>query len=1237
MGVSVPLKLKDSAGLQSFDSDDYDFLAYRAGLQLRQSDSSDITALTRFHAGGRNVFDVGTLTNTVYDSATGTGGDTSLLSVTSISSNIYRNIGTDGEGSLETYNDSNYANLFYQTDSASQQKLVAFSDSDWNVVNNEIVSRIYKYDYVGSVRLASEVTDFDSANGGWSNILPNFFSDTRTTDSATDSDISYSIFQKIDMTGIGVPSDNAKPFTVKYRTDSAEINVAGAFKDIGRDSDFVYSKSRYYPSSPGVRSLASFNRAALTFTGFNATTQEFDSYSSLYLSLDKEWNDKIYGVWQRANGPAGRGPKDFLLKNFQQTQFSTVSNQSFLGSNYGDKIHDNASANYVYKDSAGDTASHRLGSRPQVWLGVKGRVNLVDSDRFGDSAATFAATDATMQSLVESDGKWSFLFNFDSNATFKIRGISDGIFIGGEGGSEGLTSGVTYIYDSEGVNNLTNNNLRGFADYSDVAVMRPGWNYFQFPGQFGNKGSIIPDSSTNQLISHTRTNGNYFASLFSSIPTNSNYGGIGLDSADEINLVLNNDFQGLQIADSDKLDETIGTRARNHISSDSDAIGSIKIFSATEGNPISQGYTGNWITKGTATDTRKSIVDANYTRTRVSTYTNLRTSEYTTVFSETYDRTRTSNYSVGFIGNYTGEFDRTRSSEYISNYTRNRFSTFTRSFLGNYAGNFAGNFVQNFTGDFTGNYINNDEIVRYSPSSSSLPQTGNELMTLTAETHTNQRFGWGANYTNNNREFFQNPDLNLTSNSRYYNTNGSSTYTDRVGGWLWPDNGTYNGNEHSVLFSIRAERESSGGAAVGCTIEFADDPRCDETFRVYFKADNADHGSGTYYYSISGAASGNINVNPGLYSYAGAEVEFVPGAGNTVTFYNQVRRDGGSSVSMAFITIMTGEENTNNISVDYTGTYTRNSTTTSTRDSTRTSTRTSLQDVIHQYIGDYTRSFSRNFVGNYSRNFSRTRPAFFSRDFTGNYTGDYSRNFEGNFEGNYIGNYQGNYTGAYEGGFVGNYLRNSTISSGSAYGNNPLGPPGQFYWLTDPNAFYDKIEIAWDGQFLGYSPGLNENYNSITTLYSTGIAYTTLQLNQPTYNYNTFMRGSLITTDAFGRKYYRVVKTGTYTGNYAGNYGLGNFVGEYTRTSAINSVLTSLTTRSSNFSGDYSRIRTSEYLAGENFSRTFAGNYTGDYTGNFSRNFLGNYSRNFTGDFTGEAIGTTNTTIQTYTLYVKVG
>jgi hypothetical protein len=1196
MGVSVPLKLKDSAGLQSFDSDDYDFLAYRAGLQLRQSDSSDIAALTRFHAGGRNVFDVGTLTNTVYDSATGTGGDTSLLSVTSISSNIYRNVGTDGEGSLETYNDSNYANLFYQTDSASQQKLVAFSDSDWNVVNNEIVSRIYKYDYVGSVRLASEVTDFDSANGGWSNILPNFFSDTRTTNSATDSDISYSIFQKIDMTGIGVPSDNAKPFTMKYRTDNAEINVAGAFKDIGRDSDFIYSKSRYYPSSPGVRSLASFNRAALTFVSLNST-QEFDSNSSLYLALDKEWNDKIYGVWQRANGPAGRGPKDFLLKNFQQTQFSTVSNQSFGGSNYGDKIHDNASTNYVYKDSAGDTASHRLGSRPQVWLGVKGRVNLVDSDRFGSSAATFAATDATMQSLVESDGKWSFLFNFDSNATFGITGVYDGIFVGGEGGPEGLTSGATYIYDSEGVNNLTNNNLRGFKDYSDVAVMRPGWNYFQFPGTFGNKGSIIPDSSTNKLISHTRTNG-YFASLLSSIPTNSNYQGIGLDSADEINLVLNNDFQGFQIADSDKLDETIGTRVRNHISSDSDAIGSIKIFSATEGNPTTQGYTGNWITKGTATDTRKSIVDTNYTRTRVSTYANLRTSEYTTVFSETYDRIRTSNYSVGFIGNYTNAFDRTRSSEYILNYTRNRFSTFARSFLGNYVGNFEGNFARNFTGNFEGNFARNfvGDFV------------GDFLRTSILNTTDPTGHAPSGNFT-------------VGGGNHIWNDNRFQAERSIIQYVSTPGSGGQGSESYSVYNNGSAITGNSYQASGGFVNKEGTSFRAGTSGTFYW---NNGHNS----VAFSGP-TGPYTFDGQLFkvgSYYGQNTESTQYGTRTYHYYAlQYIGTVTDSYTGNYTTTSTGTRTSS-----FTRDSTRTSTTTSTVDSIRTSTGTSLQDVIHQYIGDYTRSFSRDFVGNYSRNFSRTRPAFFSRDFTGNYTGDYSRNFEGNFEGNYVGNFTGNFTGNYAGGYTGIYSRYSTVNSGSAYGNNPLGPPGQYRWVVDQ---FGQITIQWDGAYVVNNFGMSGF--GTTTLYVD--QYGGVATTPPSYgSYDTYNKGSYITGGNFSADW-SVSKVSSYATNFVGNYGSRTSTRTSTRDSTLASVVTSLTTRSSNFSADYSRIRTSEYLAGENFSRTFAGNYTGDYTGNFSRNFIGNYSRNFTGDYTGEAIGTTNTTIQTYTLYVKVG
>jgi hypothetical protein len=1176
MGVSVPLKLKDSAGLQSFDSDDYDFLAYRAGLQLRQSDSSDIVALTRFHAGGRNVFDVGTLTNTVYDSATGTGGDTSLLSVTSISSNIYRNVGTDGEGSLETYNDSNYANLFYQTDSASQQKLVAFSDSDWNVVNNEIVSRIYKYDYAGSVRLASEVTDFDSANGGWSNILPNFFSDTRTTDSATDSDISYSIFQKIDMTGIGVPSDSAKPFTMKYNPDSAEVRIDGELQFVGRDSDLPKTSGRRFPPTPStIYPKSTTNRVGFSLTNLQTDSGWVAGSSYLDIGLSAEWNDTIWGRYKNTFSDTtinGEGYTRFSIKGKQKTSYLTaprVHGVDATGAEYNNSKLSTSSTFHVHKDSVGDTLGDRIGSLPQKWVGIKGRIDLADSARFGSSRATHAATNALMQKHVESDGKWTIQFNFDSDTEFQVYAMGTTSFP-----SSGNT---TKLFPTEDTIESTN--------LATEVFLRPGVNFLRSRATSSTTAAEqpIPDSATREILQGLSAvsvwNGRIGGEFGPFHKSGGSYQPIGADSADEISLIFKNDFQGFQIADSDKLDETIGTRARNHISSDSDAIGSIKIFSATEGNPTTQGYTGNWITKGTATDTRKSIVDTNYTRTRVSTYTNLRTSEYTTVFSETYDRTRTSNYSVGFIGNYTGEFDRTRSSEYISNYTRNRFSTFTRSFLGNYAGNFEGNFVQNFTGNFEGNFARNfagnfvGDFLRTSTVSETDP-----VSAIPSQGFASDDSIWN----------YKTEAETAIARAQVYGGMSGPSYVNFE---IWVD---------GVQMSV-----SSGGQG---------DP------------ESISHGtssSGTFYSSTGqefSFSSGDSFKLSNLNSATGPAY-----------IYYRVKLAGTQTASY------TGNYTTTSTRTrtsSFTRDSTRTSTTTSTGDSTRTSTRTSLQDVIYQYIGDYTRSFSRNFVGNYSRNFSRTRPASFSRDFTGNYTGDYSRNFEGNYTGNYTGNFTGDYIGTYTGGYIGNYLRNSTISSGSAYGNNPLGPPGQFYWAVDPNAFYDKIQVVWDGQFLGYN---TSNYNSITTLYSAGIAYNTLQENQPTYNYNTFMRGSLITTDVSGKKYYRIVKAGTYTGNYAGNYGSANFDGAYIRTSTRSSVLTSLATRSSNFSADYGRTRTSEYLAGENFSRTFTGNYTGDYTGNFSRNFIGNYSRNFTGDYTGEAIGTTNTTIQTYTLYVKVG
>ena len=179
MGISVPLKLKDSAGLQSIDSDNYDFLAYRAGLQLVGLDSNAVAGYG-IRDANTDKRDIGDIINTFYDSATGTHGPDALFSTTSITTNLYQ-----GTGTLE-YTDSNYRNFVYQTDSAndsgSQQILQAFTDDDWTTLNNEIVSRMVKKDYPGVIYLGD--SDFDSANGSWSKLISNFYSDTRTSGDA---------------------------------------------------------------------------------------------------------------------------------------------------------------------------------------------------------------------------------------------------------------------------------------------------------------------------------------------------------------------------------------------------------------------------------------------------------------------------------------------------------------------------------------------------------------------------------------------------------------------------------------------------------------------------------------------------------------------------------------------------------------------------------------------------------------------------------------------------------------------------------------------------------------------------------------------------------------------------------------------------------------------------------------------------------------------------------------------
>jgi hypothetical protein len=194
------------------------------------------------------------------------------------------------------------------------------------------------------------------------------------------------------------------------------------------------------------------------------------------------------------------------------------------------------------------------------------------------------------------------------------------------------------------------------------------------------------------------------------------------------------------------------------------------------------------------------------------------------------------------------------------------------------------------------------------PTGASLPQN-NGYLTLTSYNKSNQRFTWAGNWSSSNRESKSIPSRGYINRASIQLSTGGTTYIDRYGGWLWPDDQNVSGNAHEVLFQFWAERESSGGAYAFITLKWPNDVRADAYHAVQFWNDNGDKSGYTNYIRIEGAESGNINEsgtspNGPLPSTGTQTRYFIPGRNNSVTFKIQVPRDHDSSVSMAHITIM---------------------------------------------------------------------------------------------------------------------------------------------------------------------------------------------------------------------------------------------------------------------------------------------------------------------------------------------
>jgi hypothetical protein len=671
------------------------------------------------------------------------------------------------------------------------------------------------------------------------------------------------------------------------------------------------------------------------------------------------------------------------------------------------------------------------------------------------------------------------------------------------------------------------------------------------------------------------------------------------------------DYQGLQLMTPRQIKYSLGLKSKNKIASNTDGIGAYRVYSSATGTPTNVGLSGTWVAKGTATDTRQAIVDANYTRGRVSTYSRLRevnftdtyartrssaySADYTTTRSSAYTAnyvtTRTSNYSLGFVGNYIGDFTRNREEDF----TRTRSSTF--DYVGNYVGDFTGNYSRllEFAGNYGGNYVG----TAYYTSRTRGPSYNGGDVDLTNYWHVDENDGTAIAVWDDETK-----------------ATGATTDTSLAG----TDGYIYNRGARNVIFG-------------------------NETFKFYEL--NRTRSAQVDYTRTSTRTSTRVSTYTRI---------------STQDFLGNYTR------TLNYLGNYTG---------DFLGEYTSDF------------TRTTPDDFTRDFIGDYAGEFTRTRASTYTRARSST--------YTGNYLGNFAGDFLGNFTGNYVGlgsttsptvlTQHGKNLAQYEAASPGNgaFSGWDTVFTMS-------GVPSGFTLTTgniQGNAYQDRGSGSWGGTLylraVDVSTGVELQRRTVTVNASTqsflrapgalkslgSFSFTTpasgsirfeagCQTNHGHSScievFTATVGGYDYTSDSTRTSLRTSTRTSTREGSltYLGNY-VGSAEVDYTRTAT-----NFLGNYSRNFLGDYStdfsRTRTSTYLGSDTFSRNFEGNYLGNYTRNFTRSFEGNYSRNFageyvgdytqgyigdyartfTGNYAGSTIGSGNTTIETYTLYVRI-
>ena len=561
------------------------------------------------------------------------------------------------------------------------------------------------------------------------------------------------------------------------------------------------------------------------------------------------------------------------------------------------------------------------------------------------------------------------------------------------------------------------------------------------------------------------------------------------------------DYQGLQRMTPRQVKYSLGQEAKKRIASSSTNIGNYRILSSATGTPSDIGLSGTWTAKGTATDTRQAVVDANYTRTRSSSFSRLRTStfagnytrtrssafseDYTTTrestYSANYTRTRASNYSLGFVGDFIANY----TTERDQNFTRNRIApgalSYTRTRSSTFTGNFSRilQYTTNYTGDFVGPVtsglsvigtadiqITSQALFNGAVSALVTVPSGTKSVILCAnvKTNGNRRSLFSAvtfGGTAMNEAISQNnTPAEYTFDTGIYNVNYTSTGVKTVFFFLSNNPQVY-GMGARVIFLNKAFSSYSPSDADGVSTT-GSSGRGDITNHNKYangitvasatcRAPNsgayvAQVGDLAYLYSpyidTTGWNQGFIQHPSGNNSgsITGYELPTGVGPAGTISF-RYMQNDFGESAAVASWAPSKFEQD---YDVTYTGNFTRVGQYTS--NFSRNFTGNYTRDAV--YTGNYT----GDFLGDFTRNRQATRPDDFTRDFTGDYSNDYTRTRVSTYTRNATGVFTGGYTGYYTGDFTSNFTRISTATTGATQ-RVLIGPASSNtnYWWSSSN------------------------------------------------------------------------------------------------------------------------------------------------------------------------------------------